>query len=264
MRSLIVTEFLSLDGVMEDPAWTGPYWNDEIAKFKTDETTNSDALLLVASRTRDLEQSATEPGSWGSVLQRVRKYVVSTTLDSTEWNDSALIKHDIVQAITNLKQQSGQAITVTAVRHWCRRSCQHGLVDRYHLLVYPVVVGSRQASVRRGCAATSRLVESQRPAPASWRSFMNRIATEQRRRRGNRAHTCAAGHEVRAMRLARARRLGRARANRRVRSERLSLDQPISTRIAALASASPSLGAAAPGSSPYSVGVPTSLRDSAA
>jgi dihydrofolate reductase len=65
----------------------------------------------------------------------VHKHVVSTTLDSAEWKSSTLIKHDIVQAITSLKQQSGQTITVHDSAALVQTLMQHGLVDRYHLLV---------------------------------------------------------------------------------------------------------------------------------
>jgi dihydrofolate reductase len=161
MRSLIVTEFLSLDGVMEDPAWTGPYWNDEIAKFKTDETTTSDALLLGRVTYQGFAAVWPQSPDPGAVyFNSVRKYVVSMTLDSAEWNNSTLIKHDIVQAITNLKQQSGQAITVHGSAALVQTLMQHGLVDRYHLLVYPVVVGSGKRLFGEGVAVTLRLVES--------------------------------------------------------------------------------------------------------
>lgn len=162
MRSLIVTEFLSLDGVMEDPAWTGPYWNDEIAKFKTDETTTSDALLLGRVTYQGFAAVWPQSPDPGAVyFNSVRKYVVSTTLDSAEWNNSALIKHDIVQAITNLKQQSGQAITVHGSAALVQTLMQHGLVDRFHLLIYPVVVGIGKRLFGEGVTATLRLVESQ-------------------------------------------------------------------------------------------------------
>lgn len=162
MRSLIATEFLSLDGVMENPVWTGPYWNDEIAKFKTDETTTSDALLLGRVTYQGFAAVWPQSPDPGAVyFNSVRKYVVSTTLDSAEWNNSTLIKHDIVHAITNLKQQSGQNITVHGSAALVQTLMQHGLVDRYHLLVYPVIVGSGKRLFGEGVAATLRLVESQ-------------------------------------------------------------------------------------------------------
>jgi dihydrofolate reductase len=161
MRNLIVTEFLSLDGVMEDPAWTGPYWNDEIATFKTDETTTSDALLLGRVTYQGFAAAwpqSPDPGA--EYFNSVRKYVVSTTLDSAEWNNSTLLKHDIVQAITNLKQQIGQDITVHGSAALAQTLVQHGLVDRYHLLIYPVIIGSGKRLFGEGVAATLRLVES--------------------------------------------------------------------------------------------------------
>lgn len=164
MRKLVVTEFVSLDGVMEDPAWTAPYWNDEIAKFKGDETSASDALLLgrvtyqgfAAAWPQRTEDE--DPGA--PYFNSVRKYVVSTTLDKVEWNNSWLIKGNIVDEITKLKQQDGKDITVHGSATLVQTLIQHDLVDRYRLLVYPVVLGKGKRLFQEGATATLKLVES--------------------------------------------------------------------------------------------------------
>jgi dihydrofolate reductase len=120
MRKVVVTEFMSLDGVMEEPAWTAPYWNDEIAAFKGEETNASDALLLGRVTYGGFAEAwpgRTDEGA--DYFNGVRKYVVSTTLDKAEWNNSTLIKDDVVEEITKLKQQDGRDITV----HGSKRSC---------------------------------------------------------------------------------------------------------------------------------------------
>src|SRR5687768_11324326 len=97
MRKLVVTEFLSLDGVMENPAWTFKYWNDEIANFKGEETAASDALLLGRVTYEGFSAAWPESQDAGApYFNGVRKYVVSTTLDKAEWNNSVLIKDNIV------------------------------------------------------------------------------------------------------------------------------------------------------------------------
>src|SRR3712207_6036924 len=94
MRNVIVTEFLSLDGVMENPAWTFPYWNDEIAQFKAEETTSNDVLLLGRVTYQGFAAAwpeRTDEASGGRYFNGVRKYVVSNTLDKAEWNNSQII-----------------------------------------------------------------------------------------------------------------------------------------------------------------------------
>lgn len=109
MRKIIVTEFLSLDGIMEEPAWTAPYWNDEIAKFKGDEQDTSDALLLGRITYQGFAAAWPESEDEGAdYMNNIPKYVVSTTLDKAEWNNSTIISSNAVKEITQLKQQNGQ------------------------------------------------------------------------------------------------------------------------------------------------------------
>jgi dihydrofolate reductase len=163
MRNVIVTEFLSLDGVMEDPRWTFPYWNDEIAQFKAEETTANDVLLLGRVTYEGFAAAwpqRTDEASGGRYFNSVRKYVVSNTLDKAEWNNSQIIKGDILAEITKLKQQDGENLVVHGsgmLAHWLM---QHDLVDRYRLLVYPVVLGSGKRLFQDGASTTLNLVES--------------------------------------------------------------------------------------------------------
>jgi len=162
MRNVVVTEFMSLDGVMEEPAWTAPYWNDDIAKFKGEEQDTSDALLLGRVTYQGFAaawpESTDEGADW---MNNVPKYVVSTTLDTAEWNNSTLINDHIVDELTNLKQQDGQDLLVYGSATLVQTLMQHDLVDRYRLLVYPVVVGQGKRLFSEGTTATLKLVESQ-------------------------------------------------------------------------------------------------------
>ncbi|MBZ0315011.1 MAG: dihydrofolate reductase family protein, partial [Anaerolineae bacterium] len=142
MRKLVVTEFLSLDGVMENPMWTFPYWNDETAKFKGDEGEASDALLL--GRVTYEGFAAVWPTSkdeGADYFNGIRKYVASTTLDKAEWNNSVLLKGDLVQEINKLKQQAGKNIVVHGSGRLIQTLIQHDLVDEYRFLIYPLVLG---------------------------------------------------------------------------------------------------------------------------
>lgn len=154
MRKITVTEFLSLDGVMENPSWTMPYWNDQIAQFKGEETSASDALLLGRVTYQGFATAWPQSTDEGAdYFNNVRKYVVSTTLDAVEWNNSRLINRNIVEEITNLKQQDGKAIMVHGSATLVQTLMQHTLIDEYRLLVYPVVLGKGKRLFQDGTAS---------------------------------------------------------------------------------------------------------------
>lgn len=162
MRNLVVTEFLSLDGVMESPMWTFKYWNDEIAQFKGEESNASDVLLL--GRVTYEGFAAAWPNSkdeGADYFNSVRKYVVTTTLDKAEWNNSHIINGDVVEEITKLKQQDGKDITVHGSGRLIQTLMRHDLVDVYRLLIYPVVLGKGQRLFEDGTTATLNLVRTQ-------------------------------------------------------------------------------------------------------
>lgn len=161
MRKLVVTEFLSLDGVMENPMWTFPYWNDETAKFKGDEGEASDALLL--GRVTYEGFAAVWPTSkdeGADYFNGIRKYVASTTLTDVEWNNSVLLKGDLVQEVKQLKQQPGKNIIVHGSGRLIQTLIQHDLVDEYRFLIYPLVLGKGQRLFEDENKATLKLVDS--------------------------------------------------------------------------------------------------------
>ena len=163
MRKIVVTEFMSLDGVVEDPHWTFRYWNDETSNFKGEETSASDALLL--GRVTYQGFAAVWPQSddeGAEYFNSVRKYVVSETLEEPlEWNNSVLIRDNVIERISALKQQDGKNITVHGSARLARTLMQHDLVDTYRLLVYPVVVGQGKRLFGEDTPATLKLQESQ-------------------------------------------------------------------------------------------------------
>jgi dihydrofolate reductase len=162
MRKVVVTEFVSLDGVMEEPRWTFKYWNDEIAKFKGEESSASDALLLGRVTYQGFAAAWPESKAEGAgYFNSVRKYVVSTTLDNVEWNNSTLSNDNIVEEITKLKQQDGQDIAVHGSATLVQTLMQYDLVNRYRLLVYPAVVGKGKRLFKVGTTAALELLELQ-------------------------------------------------------------------------------------------------------
>ncbi|NJL95012.1 MAG: dihydrofolate reductase [Anaerolineae bacterium] len=161
MRNLVVTEFLSLDGVMDNPSWTFPYWNDAIAQFKGEETEATDALLLGRVTYEGFAAAWPQSKDEGAAyFNSVRKYVVSSTLERADWQNSVLIKTDVAAEIARLKQQPGTDITVHGSGTLVQTLIQHNLVDRFRLLVYPVVLGQGKRLFAEGTVATLDLLEA--------------------------------------------------------------------------------------------------------
>jgi dihydrofolate reductase len=191
MRKVVVTEFLSLDGVMEDPGgaekfehggWTRSYWSDEIGQFKFEELMASDALLLGRVTYQGFAAawpSQKDEGGFADKMNNMNKYVVSTTLDKAEWNNSHLIKSNVAEEISKLKQQPGENILVNGSARLIQTLIQHKLVDEYRLLVYPVVLGSGKRLFQGGTKTDLKLVESKPFVSAGVVSFIYQTTQSQ-------------------------------------------------------------------------------------
>ena len=154
MRNLIVTEYMSLDGVMEEPGtWSFPFWNDEAAVFKYEELFASDALLLGRVTYEGFASAwptMTGTGDFGERMNGIAKYVVSSTLDEATWNNSQIIKGNIAEAVAALKQQPGQDILIAGSAQLVHLLMQHDLVDEYRIMLHPIVLGSGKRLFREG------------------------------------------------------------------------------------------------------------------
>lgn len=170
MRKIVVTEFISLDGIFEDPGgaeefehggWTRPYWNDDLSIYKKEELFAADALLLgrvtyqgfaaAWSGKKDLEGFAERMNS-------LPKFVVTTTMQTVEWHNSWIIAKDIQKEITNLKQQNGQDILISGSGVLVQSLRELNLIDEYRLMVYPVILGSGTRLFKDGSPVNLKLV----------------------------------------------------------------------------------------------------------
>jgi dihydrofolate reductase len=154
MRKIIVSEFVTLDGVMEDPGgaektkhggWSFQFFNEEYMKYKFDELFASDALLLGRVTYQGFAAawpSMMDEEGFADRMNSLPKFVVSTTLEKVEWNNSRLIKENIAEEISGLKQQPGQDILVAGSGTLVQTLMHHDLIDEYRLMVHPVVLGS--------------------------------------------------------------------------------------------------------------------------
>ena len=164
LRKLIATTFVTLDGVMGDPEqWQGAFWNEEATQYKRDELFASDAWLL-GRVTYEIFAAAwpstTDEEGFADRINSLPKYVVSTTLEATEWNNSHLIKENIAEEVSRLKQQPGQDITIHGSADLIARLMQHDLIDEYRLMVFPILVGRGKRLFGEGSTATLKLVDT--------------------------------------------------------------------------------------------------------
>jgi dihydrofolate reductase len=145
MRKIVVSMFMSLDGVTESPEkWSIDYWNDDIEKLKNDELFGAGALLLGRVTYEGFADSWPKRSGdpYTDRINSMPKFVVSTTLSVLEWQNSTLIKDNVVSELTTLKQGSSGDLVVFGSMSLVNSLIQHDLIDEYRLLVYPVVLGS--------------------------------------------------------------------------------------------------------------------------
>jgi dihydrofolate reductase len=155
MGRIVVTEFMSLDGVVEAPGGGEDFrhggWSFEIDRgeegnqFKLDETLSSEALLLGRVTYEGFAASwpsRTDDVGFADKFNSMPKYVVSSTLEEPEWNNSTVLKGDVVEEVSRLKQEQDGDIVVHGSPQLVQTLLDHDLVDELRLMVFPVVLGS--------------------------------------------------------------------------------------------------------------------------
>jgi dihydrofolate reductase len=181
MRKLIVSEFVTLDGVMQAPGgkdedtdggfehggWTLPYWHDDIGATFFELMQGCDAFLL-GRRTYVTHAEAFEPlpagDFFGDLMNAPKKYVVSKTLQAPIWRDTTIIRDNVVESVRALKEQAGGNILTDGSSQLVHALLEHGLVDELHLLVYPIALGSGKRLLPEGVLAWFEL-KSAKPYP---------------------------------------------------------------------------------------------------
>ena len=152
MGKIVITEFVSLDGVMEAPGgedFKYPGWSfefdrgDEGNKFKMDEVLASEALLL-GRRTYEGFAAAwpSREGEFADKFNNMPKYVVSSTLENPEWNNTTVLQGDVVDGVSKLRQELDGNIYVHGSCQLAQTLIDNDLVDELHLMVFPVVLGT--------------------------------------------------------------------------------------------------------------------------
>ncbi|HEX9417072.1 MAG TPA: dihydrofolate reductase family protein [Gaiellaceae bacterium] len=172
MGRIVVTEFVSLDGVMEDPGGAEDFehggWSFEISrgdegdKFKLDETFASEALLLGRVTYEGFAEAwPSREGEFADKFNSMPKYVVSSTLEEPEWNNSTVLRGDLAEEVAKLKHEHDGDVVVHGSARLAQALLEHDLVDELRLMVYPVVLGSgKRLFGETSDKKTLRLVES--------------------------------------------------------------------------------------------------------
>ena len=163
MRNIVAGLFVSLDGVVESPEkWQMPYFNDEMGAEIGAQLAQADALLLGRRTYEEFADFWPQQGDAGpgAFMNNVPKLVVSRTLDTVEWHNSSLIKGDVVDQLSELKQQPGKNILVDGSSVLTRTLATNDLVDEYSLHVYPIVLGSGKRLFPEGKRLDLTLVEA--------------------------------------------------------------------------------------------------------
>jgi dihydrofolate reductase len=177
MRKLIVSEFVTLDGVMQAPGhkdedrdggfehggWTVPYWHDDIGKSFFALMQDADALLL-GRRTYVTHAAAFEPmppgNPFGDAMNAPKKYVVSRTLEKPTWRDTTIIRDNVIESVRALKAQPGKNILTDGSSTLVHALLAHDLVDELHLLLYPLILGSGKRALPSGMHAAFGLTSA--------------------------------------------------------------------------------------------------------
>ena len=177
MRKLMVSEFMTLDGVIQAPGgtdedrdggfehggWTVPYWHDDIGQAFDALMKDVDALLL-GRRTYVIHAQAFEPmppgDPFGDMMNAPRKYVVSQTLEKPIWRDTTIIRDNVIESVRALKAQPGGSIVTDGSSQLVHALLAHDLVDELHLLVYPLSLGSGKRLLPSGVHTTFALTSA--------------------------------------------------------------------------------------------------------
>ena len=177
MRKLIVSEFVTLDGVIQAPGgkdedrdggfeyggWTWPYWHDDIGRSFAALMQDTDAFLL-GRKTYVTHAAAFEPmppgDFFGDMMNAPKKYVVSKTLEKPTWRNTTIIRDNVIESVRALKAQPGKNILTDGSSQLVHALLANDLVDELHLLVYPLTLGSGKRLLPSGVHATFGLTSA--------------------------------------------------------------------------------------------------------
>jgi dihydrofolate reductase len=171
MRKIIVTQFMSVDGVIEDPGgsenyahggWSFKFNDPEGMKFKLDETFATDALLLGRVTYEGFAEAwpgRTDDAGFADKFNSMPKYVVSKTLTDPTWNNTTVLSGDLAEEVTKLKQSDGGDIAVHGSRTLAAGLIENDLVDQLNLMVHPILLGAGKRAFPEGTSGYPKMLQ---------------------------------------------------------------------------------------------------------
>jgi dihydrofolate reductase len=163
MRRVVWAEYVSVDGVVDEPSWTGQFWNDEISNIQKEQLFRSDALLLGRVTYEGFANAwptMTDSDGFADRMNQLPKYVASRTLKEAKWN-ATVIKGDVPDAVSRLRRETGGDLLIYGSATLVHTLVEHDLIDEFRLMVHPIVVGRGRHLFRDGVATrTLRLVDT--------------------------------------------------------------------------------------------------------
>jgi dihydrofolate reductase len=173
MAKILVSDFVSLDGVMEGPGdidpfelrgWSMPYMTPRIGHMKFDELKNSGGMILGRKTYEGFASfwpnAPEDESGFTSLMNNIPKYVVSTTLNKVDWNNSILINNNVFNSISELKKKISNDLLITGSADLINSLIPQGLIDEFRLWISPVVVGKGKHLFQEGTNLKLKLIEA--------------------------------------------------------------------------------------------------------
>jgi dihydrofolate reductase len=167
MGRIVAVEYLTLDGVFENPAWSGPYFDDTVAAFQGEAMQWADALLMGRATYDGMSQAwpamGDDPSNGSDIMNSIGKYVPTSTLTEPTWN-ATFLSGDVIDAVTKLKAGE-ENLLIYGSGQLTETLRAAGLIDEYRLLICPVVLGEGRR-LFAGAAPSEFTVADNRTAPS--------------------------------------------------------------------------------------------------
>jgi dihydrofolate reductase len=162
MGKVVAVSYLTLDGVFEEPAWSGPYFNEELSEFQSDNLREADVMVLGRKTYQGFKEAwpamEEETGWFGKKMNSMPKRVATTTLTEPEWN-ATFIEGDVAEAVAALKA-GPESVLINGSASLINYLTRHNLIDEYRFMIFPVVVGAGAKLWQEGTAAKLTIARS--------------------------------------------------------------------------------------------------------
>jgi dihydrofolate reductase len=162
MGKIVSVLYVSLDGVFDELSWTGPYFNEELQNWQSDNLMAADVMLLGRKTYEGFKQAwpamEAETGDFGRKMNSMPKWVATTTLTEPEWA-ARFIEGDVAEAVRELKAGS-ESVLINGSGELVNYLTKHRLIDEYRIMIYPIVVGKGRTVWNEGTEIKLEVADS--------------------------------------------------------------------------------------------------------